>query len=95
MGTGQAERVEQAHGIGDQVGPRVGRGAWLVARSAGVAVVVADDEPGPGRETLAELVLPPVHRGSRPGDEEDRGVGSITEGLHAQVHPVRLHDPLV
>src|SRR5215204_2756878 len=49
-------------------------GTWLVAdRSAGVAVVIADDEPGAGGEALAELLLPREHRGGRSVDEEDRG----------------------
>jgi len=96
MGTCQAERLEQAPATATKSGWVYGRGAWLVAdRSAGVAVVVPDDTPGPRRETMAELVLPPVHRGGSPGDEQDRGISTITERLDAQVHPVRLHDPLV
>src|SRR5215211_5957360 len=74
MGALQAEGVEQADGVLCQVSQGVGRSTRLVAdRSAGVAVVVADDEPGAGHETLAEAVLPPVHRGCPSHDEEDGG----------------------
>ena len=49
MGALQAEGIEQADGVLRQVAQGVGRGPRLVAdRSAGVAVVVADDEPGAG-----------------------------------------------
>src|SRR5919107_5448446 len=73
MGALQAEGVEQAQGVLCQVAQGVGCGTRLVAdRSAGVAVVVADDEPGAGHETLAEAVLPPVHRGC-PSHDEDGG----------------------
>src|SRR5215213_11301769 len=74
MGALQAEGVEQADGILCQVAQGVGRSTRLVAdRSAGVAVVVADDEPGSGHQSLAEPVLPPVHRGCPSHDEEDGG----------------------
>src|ERR687898_243443 len=96
MGALQAEGVEQAQGVLCQVAQGVGRSTRLVAdRSAGVAVVVADDEPGAGRQTLAEAVLPPVHRGCPSHDEEDGGVGPIAECLHAEVDPVCPDDPLV
>jgi hypothetical protein len=73
----------------------VRRRTRLIAdRSAGVAVVVVNDEPGAGRETLAELVLPPEHRSGRSVDEEDRGVSGIAEGMDAEVHPVGPDDLL-
>ena len=55
-GNGDAERN------GEQVAQSVRRSARLVAdRSAGVAVVVANDEPRACGETLTELILPPEH----------------------------------
>src|ERR687890_340351 len=96
MGALQAEGVEQADGVLCEVTQGVGRSTRLVAdRSAGVAVVVADDEPGAGHETLAEAVLPPVHRGCPSHDEEDGGVGPIAECLDAEVDPVCPDNPLV
>src|SRR5919107_4578015 len=96
MGALQAEGVEQAQGVLCQVAQGVGCGTRLVAdRSAGVAVVVANDEPGAGHETLAEPVLPPVHRGCPSHDEDDGGVGTIAECLGAEVDPVSPDDPLV
>src|SRR5215218_7990523 len=96
MGALQAEGIEQADGVLGQVAQGVGRSTRLVAdRSAGVAVVVADDEPGSGRETLAEALLPPVHRGCPSHDEEGGGVGPIAEGLDAEVDPISPDDPLV
>src|ERR687898_1902520 len=95
MGALQAEGVEQAQGVLSQVTQGVGRTTRLVAdRSAGVAVVVADDEPGAARQTLAEPVLPPVHRGCPSHDKEDGGVGPIAEWLDAEVDPVSPDDPL-
>src|SRR5215208_2949296 len=74
MGALQAEGIEQADGVLGQVAQGVGRSTRLVAdRSASVAVVVANDEPRSGRETLAEALLPPVHRGCPSHDEEDGG----------------------
>src|SRR5215212_2199408 len=95
MGALQAEGIEQADGVLGQVAQGIGRSTRLVAdRSAGVAVVVADDEAGAGHQSLAEPVLPPVHRGCPSHDEEDRGIGGISEGFDAYVHPVRPDDPL-
>jgi hypothetical protein len=63
--TAQVEGVEQADRTRDQIAQRVRPSTRLVAdRSAGVAVVVADDEPGACHEALAEL-LPREHRGGR------------------------------
>src|SRR5215203_5281129 len=96
MGALQAQGVEQADGVLCQVTQGVGRSTRLVAyRSAGVAVVKADDEPGAVHQTLAEAVLPPVHRGCPSHDEEDGGVGPIAECLEAEVDPVCPDDPLV
>src|SRR5215216_6358940 len=96
MGALQAEGVEQADGVLCQVSQGVGRSTRLVAdRSAGVAVVVADDKPGADHETLAEPVLPPVHRGCPSHDEEDGEVGPIAECLDAEIDPVCPDDPLV
>src|SRR5215217_9451439 len=96
MGALQVEGVEQANRVRDQIAECVLRSARLVAdRPASVAVVVANDEPGTGRETLTELVLPSEHRSGRSVDEEDRGSGAIAEGLDAEVHPVGPDDPLV
>src|SRR5215211_5058315 len=96
MGALQAQGVEQADGVLCYVAQGVGRSTRLVAdRSARVAVVVADDEPRAGHETLAEAVLPPIHRGCPSHDEEDGGVGPIAEYLDAEVDPVCPDDPLV
>src|SRR5215203_6509696 len=74
----------------------VGRSTRLVAdRLAGVAVVIADDESGAGHETLAEPILPPVHRGCPSHDEEDGGGGPIAECLDAEVDRICPDDPLV
>src|SRR5215211_6598194 len=96
MGALQAQGVEQADGVLCYVAQGVGRSTRLVAdRSAGVAVVVADNEPGAGHQSLAEVVLPPVHRGCPSHDEEDGRVGPIAECLDAEVDPISLDDPLV
>src|SRR5215211_3552636 len=96
MGALQAQGVEQADGVLCYVAQGVGRSTRLVAdRSARVAVVVADDEPGAGHETLAEPLLPPVHRGCPSHDEEDGGVGPIAECLDAEVDPISPDDSLV
>lgn len=93
MGAFQAQDVEQADRICGQIAQRVLRSTRLVAdRSAGVAVVVADDESGGSGETLAELILPPVHRSGRSVDKEDRRVGGVAEGLDVEVHPVDPDD---
>src|SRR5687767_8069508 len=95
MGALQAEGVEQADGVLCEVTQGVGRSTRLVAdRPAGVAVIVADDEPGAGHETLAEAVLPPVHRRCSSHDEEDGGIGPIAECLDAEFDPVCPNDPL-
>src|SRR5215210_7236699 len=101
MGAVQAEGVEQADRIHDQITEGVWRSTRLVAdRSAGIPVVVADEESGACRETLTELLLPREQRGGRSVDKQDRGVGGIAEGLDAEVDPVgpdyfvvRLHGP--
>jgi len=85
VGALQAEGVEDADRVLGEISRRVRRRARLVA----------DDEPGAGREAPAELVLPPEHLGGRSADEEDRRVGGSTEGLHADVHPVCPNDLLV
>jgi hypothetical protein len=55
----------------------IGRSIRIVADgSAGIAEVVANDESGAGRETLAELVFPREHRVAH---QEDRRVGGTTE----------------
>src|SRR3712207_5079948 len=96
MGALKAEVIEQADGILCQVAQGIRRSPRLVAdRSAGVAVVVADDEPAAGHQSLAEALLPPVHRGCPSHDEEDRGFGPIAECLDAEVDPVGPDDPLV
>ena len=96
MGALQAEGVEHSDGVLCQVAQRIGCGTRLVAdRSAGVAVVVADDEPGAGCQPLAEPVLPPVHRGCPSHDEENGRIGLISESLDAEVDPVGPDDPLV
>src|ERR687890_84326 len=92
----QAEGIEQADDVLCQVAQGVGRSTRLVAdRSAGVAVVVADDEPGAGHQSLAEALLPPVHRGCPSHDEEDGGIDPIAECLDTEVDPVCPDDPLV
>src|SRR6266511_1869699 len=89
----QPERVEHADGISGQVRPRVpGRAGRVGHRLAGVTVVVTDGEPAAGREPLAALVLPPVHRGASAAHEQDRGVALVADGVHAQVYAVDVHD---
>jgi hypothetical protein len=95
MGTLQAQGVEQAQGVLCQVTQGVGCRTRLVAdRSAGVAVVIADDEAGASRQTLAEAFLPPVHGGCPSHDEEDGGICPIAECLDAEVDPICPDDPL-
>lgn len=55
-------------------------------------MVVAYDEAGPCREALAEIVLPPVHRGARSHDEEDRRVAGVAEGADAEIRAVGSND---
>jgi hypothetical protein len=91
MGAAQTEDVEQAHHIRDQITQGIGRSIRIVADGpAGIADVVANDESGAGRETLAELILPREHRVAH---QEDRRVGGITKGLGAKVDPVGPDDP--
>ena len=93
MRPAEAEDVDQRPRVGHEVATRVGRRARLVAdRAARVPVVVAHREPPARRETLAQLVLPPVHRGPRPHDQQDRGVAHLAEALHAEVDAVRVDD---
>ena len=74
-----------ADGVGDEVIARVARRARRVAgRLARVAVVVADDVARPRREARAEVVLPPVHRGARSHDEQDRRVGRARRSVSTQ-----------
>src|ERR687889_2694925 len=95
MGTLQAQGVEHPDGVLCQVTQRVGRSTGLVAdRSAGVAVVIAEYEPGASHETLAEPFLPPVHGGSPSHDEENGWIGPIAECLDAEVDPICPDDPL-
>ena len=90
-----AERVEHADRVRAEVLGRVpGRAGWIADRLPGVAVVVADDVPRPGRQARAEVVLPPVHRGARPHDEQDRRVGRAAEGLDAEIDAVDLHQSI-
>src|SRR6185312_11593660 len=42
----------------------------------------------------AELVLPPVHRAGRAGDQQHRRVAGLAERLHTQVDAVRRHHGL-
>jgi hypothetical protein len=96
MGTGQAERVEYADSVRKQILARVFRGTGLVVdRPASVAVVIADDESEAGRQPLAEFILPPVHRGRRSADQENRRIAWVAEGLDADIDPVSLDDSLV
>jgi hypothetical protein len=96
MGAAQVEGVEQADRIRGQIAQRVLWSTRLIAdRSAGIAVVVADDESAGSGETLAELILPPVHRSGRSVDKEDRRVGGVAEGFDAEVHPGGPDDLLV
>jgi hypothetical protein len=56
-------------------------------------VVVPDDEPATRGQPPTELVVPPVHRRRGTGNQQDRRLYRITEGLHVPVHPVRQHHP--
>jgi hypothetical protein len=95
VGARQAEGVEQAHGVPDQVAQGVRRRARHVQRrAAGVTAVVADDEARAGRESRAQLLVPREHRVARPVNEHDRRGGGIAEGLDAQVDRVGAHGPL-
>jgi hypothetical protein len=87
-----AQDGEQGRGVGHEVVARVpGLPRRVARRAARVAVVVPDHVTRPGREACAEVVLPPVHRGARPHDEQDRRVGRAAERLNAEIDAVDLH----
>ena len=79
----------------DQVGAGVRRVPRLVGhRSAGVAVVVADDEAAALGQHPAEALLPPEHRRADAHHQEDGRVARIAERLRAELDAVRLDHPL-
>jgi AAA domain len=89
------EALEDADGVGDEVGARVWRPPRLVGgRTAGVTVVVADHEPPAPGQHPAKALLPPEHRPTDPHHEEDRRVGGIAEWLGAELNAVHLDHPL-
>ncbi len=92
MGARDLQCVEHTDGVRDEIGLAVlGRARLVADRLPGIAQVVADHVSPAGRESLAEFVLPPVHRARGPGDQQNRRGGTITEGLDAEVDPVGLH----
>jgi hypothetical protein len=54
-------------------------------------VVVADDEPALGRQQLAQVAVPALHRLGGPGDEQDGGRTRLAQSLDAQVHAIDAH----
>jgi len=94
VGAAAGNGIDQTGRVADQIGAGVaGRARRIADRAAGVAVVVPDDEPATRGQPSTELGVPPVHRRRGTGDQHDRGRFRITEGLHAQVHPVGTHHP--
>ena len=86
VGTAAGDRLDDRGRVGDQVIAAVAGLARLVRhRLTGVAMVVADHEPSRRGEPVAELVLPPVERGARAVDEQDRRVGGVAERFDAEV----------
>jgi hypothetical protein len=81
-----AEAVEHAQDVVDEVGPGVARlPRGPLRRPAGVAAVVADHVPAARGEAGAQLVVPPVHRARVAADEQQRGVVGRTDALHAEL----------
>jgi hypothetical protein len=89
MGTLDAQSVLDAEHVPGQVGERVRRLSRRVAgRAAGVPMVVPDHEPASVGDPFAQLGVPPQHRGGRSGDQHDRGVRAVAEGLDTQLGAV-------
>ena len=87
--------VEDRDRVGGEVAHRVaGRAHRVGGRPSGVAVVEPDHVAAAGGEGLAELLLPPQHRGLRTVHEQDARVAPVAERLDAEVHPVRPDHPL-
>src|SRR4051794_24033658 len=95
VGARDAVAVEDARGVGDEVGAPVVRAPRRAdGRAAGVAVVVADDEAAAGGERGAERLVPPEHRGAAPHDQQHRRVAGSAEGLGAQLDAADVDHPL-
>jgi hypothetical protein len=91
MGARDREGIENAGGVGNQVGTAISRVTPLVGdRTPGVAVVVADNEPTTVRKQLTETLLPPHHRRPDAHDEQDRRMGRVAKNLGAQPGAVCL-----
>ena len=93
MGARDAERVEDGDRVGDQVAVGVaGLARRVERRPPGVAVVEPDDVAATRREPLAQLLLPPQHRGGGPVDQQDgRIAGSPKVCAHSSTPVVALN----
>jgi hypothetical protein len=68
----RARRAGRGRRPPDRSGVRRAAG-WIAHRPPRVAIVIADHESAAGRDQLAEFGFPPIHRGRRAHDQEDRG----------------------
>lgn len=95
MGGPDAQGVLDTEHVEDEIRVRVGRPSrWAAGRATGVPVVVADHEPAVGGELFAQVGVPPQHRGGRSGDQHDRRVRAVPEGLRAQLDAVDVEEVL-
>ena len=93
VGAPHPERVEDTKCVPAQIVACVSRLAWRIAhRTARIAVVVADHESALAGDQLAELLLPPVHRGGRAHDQQDRRVASLAERLGTDLNAPDAED---
>jgi hypothetical protein len=85
VGGGDAEGIQQADDVRDQGFAAVGRCSGRERRGAtGVAGVVADDVTLARSEEVAEIVVPPVHRGLGAADEQHGRDARFAEALDAE-----------
>jgi hypothetical protein len=92
---GDAVVVQHRNRVREQIAPGIAGMSGLVGRrSAGVALVVADDEPAVPGEQPAELLRPPQHRAAKACHQEDRRIGRVAERLRAEPDFVHADQPL-
>jgi hypothetical protein len=91
VGALDAEVVEDSERVRDEVVTGVARLARRIgSRAARVAVVVADDVPTGGGQSLAKGPLPPVHRPTRAHDQQYGRASGVADGVDAQRGAVDL-----